>query len=77
MTFQLTDQGVAGANQLITSLIELKATIEKVPGCESPTPPSIDPILQDFKVNVMEMMDRLTEQVRQTNKLPTKESTQL
>ena len=81
LSFQLKEEESPPTNfdQLVPGLLSLKRAIEKVPGCEPPPPPTVDPeILTDFRSSVMEMMDRLTDQIRSVgNGQPPRESTHL
>jgi hypothetical protein len=81
ISLQVREQDSAPENleKLVPGLLSLKRVIEKVPGCEPAPPPTIDTgLITDFRSNIMEMMDRLTDQIRQTgNGEPPREVTHL
>ena len=79
--FQVREQDSTpeNLNKIVPGLLTLKRAIEKVPGCEPPPPPTIDTeIITDFRSDIMQMVDRLTGQIKQMgNGEPPRETTHL
>ena len=74
----MTESDSSKCKELVKMVNTVKGELERIPGCEPPPPPPIEPVLDEFRQGLMDMMDRLTEQVRQTNNgQPPKQTTKL